>query len=208
MEAPVESWREKRVRTSDPAGKCTTAWSRLQAAKRTDKSVLLLWAERLAWFLFYWKLLNENFTSRLTLINWGSSIMSFKLIWQGSWCHKNEDFVNQKFSSCVLSAVTVHDLCPDLLSSQQRRPSMQSCPGWWRQWWGWPLAYGPAWGRGRTDIIIKTADRIKHIINDLLFYNCNAMMGVISCRIHHNPLHLRHTGDVVEGLITLNIYPW
>lgn len=116
--------------------------------------------------------------------------------------------IDQKFSSCVLSAVTVHDLCPDLLSSQQRQPSMQSCPGWWRQWWGWPLAYGPAWGRGRTDIISKTADRLKHIINDLLFCNCNAVMGVISRRIHHNPLHLSHWGDVVKGLITLNIYPW
>ena len=64
--------------------------------------------------------------------------------------HLHENFLSLKTVQLQSSAVTVHDLCPDLLSSRRRQPSMQSSPGWWHQWWGWPLAYGPAGERKDT----------------------------------------------------------
>lgn len=76
-----------------------------------------------------WKLcICTNFTSRLTLIHVGISIMSFELIRQ--WCHVRREFEKQGFSlsAAVCYQLLLYIICVlcSLTSSQVRRGSQVS----------------------------------------------------------------------------------
>lgn len=93
----------------------------------------------------------KHFTSRYALNHLGICVMCFELIWQFFNISRVSAKKKKKqgFSSAaaVCYQMLLYMICvfgPDLLSSQRRQPSKQSYPGWWRQWWGWPLEYGPA----------------------------------------------------------------